>query len=88
MNDKPKHGGARTPGPGKRLGRPEVPAEEKRFPFVVSVNQEEADRIHTAAKAKGTSHGQVVGELARKHLPAGTEPYVRKRRGGPPVEQV
>lgn len=33
MTTKPTHGGRRTPGPGKRLGRPPLPPQVRRVRF-------------------------------------------------------
>lgn len=72
-----KHGGKRTPSPGKRLGRPPVPPDMRRMHITARVAKDTASRLYSqmVARPELSSIGEVIDDLAARHLPAPTHTH-------------
>lgn len=75
----PNHGGKRTPGPGKRIGRPPTPADARKMHLTARVKKDTANRLYSQLvnNPQLSSLGEVLDDLSARHLPPATHQHPR-----------
>lgn len=63
-----KHGGARQPGEGKKMGRPPIPENERRICKQISVKKIDIDRLALLADIWKTSQSEVLRRLIEQAI--------------------